>query len=1170
MTTIHCNNGGPQGAQRILQNLYRRKNDKEQLTMNLTEFKFYDYETKELRTIEPSPCRKYICICDSFGVIYVYKFFKNEFLYLMQLHAHVSESSIMSIMWISKKNRKKKHLFMFNDWKDYVLAITTLCGQIVLYDLESKNILHSVSSNGSISCTKLNNSLQYLGVTNLDGYFYLYNIYSNVGSRIYNCFDRFHEGGAANHDAHNVSDLSNVSDDAYNSEYSEISQRSDDDAEERPGKRIKLSSDLTQYVEEEEEKKKEEKKKEEEDASSQGEDAESAPAVNPKGLHVFSPTSQKREKNKQTGEKTFNIFITNRFKCKEKLVCLYFVDELKNTEVLLRSVQGGEKKKTKVIEGEIGSEEDESDHEGNYHHGGNDVKESTLPLRRKKIREIERSYHSYNHYVLLGSEESKIYKYNITRKMCEGEFKGVNENCIIWDVLYIYKTDEVVCVDNSGSLTIFDNSSFSVKYFFNHHLYKSVSLAKTLNEDYIFTAGVDRYIIKYALTRVRGGRGGLSHRNIEQQVPTWEKRNYKMVNNKMNGHKMISPYSSMNGGNGGEEELFFLHKVKEEKELNKRWYRINKRSTHFSDIKRIILLTGNLILSISDDMTFCLYDTFNQISKYIQIGNVEMNRNVYFSSDLKSVFCTHAWGISIHCNNSSLCVERGRNDGLLAPKYLDKLSQVNYKHIANISYGKNEFVNSCIVNESGTKIACRTNRKLSIYHFNRDDLTIYNYAISKLGAFKVYAFDFVDEDLMIISFARRHLSKGGEKKEGVVGEDLAGEDVAGEDLAGEYVAGEDDKKEEMYELYEHVEDDEMDGDGNRREYLYTYHVAIYKIEKKKVKEEIQVDRILCNLKKYNNGKLIICTDEQKNIFLFFKNSKKYLKRCFRIFDFNLSRRNIHRSYLFSIVIENLFFIFTLDNCVYIYSLSYGKGNNLSFLKTQVVRNYKLSEYRDISLIDLGLCQGGVEYPEGCTQKMEGKNVGDQVDVTKHSPYFQSKYCLLLRGCDKMRIIGLNISNNLFINVQLPNVENAFKYSADMVAQYYISSLSFRYNFLNTKQIYFEDANLFNILLREMRREETVDRLDMADEDRTYNALKEDKALTGGEYNKEEEFTQEKDPINTDLLQLSFQSIKYLKKKNILNVRTLCTSQNNIVLLLCVPQNIDCTLISVADTKKYVE
>ncbi|EUD67648.1 hypothetical protein C922_01833 [Plasmodium inui San Antonio 1] len=1227
MTTIHRTSDGPRGAQRIIKNLYRRTNDKhkQQLSMNLTEFKFYDYESKELRTIETSPCRKYICICDSFGVIYVYRIFKNEFLYLLQLHAHVSKSSIMSIIWISKKNRKKKHLFMANEYKDYVLAITTLCGEIVLYDLENQNRLQSISSNGSISCAKLNNSLQYFGTTNLDGYFYLYNIYSTAGSRIYNCFDRFHEGGAAvSGDAGDLSHVRDVSDDAYNSDSSDGSDGSylrnrsddahsranppcDDDAQERPGKRIKMSNDLSQYLEDEDASSQGE---DAEDVLSHGEDAESAPALAPKAWHVFSPQTRKRDNKNQTGE-TFNLFITNRFKCREKLVCLYFVDELKNMEVLLSSVQGGKKSKAvgeEVGSGHVGSEEDDqSDHGEDYHYRTHDRSEGTRP-RRNKIKQLEKSYHSYNHYVLLGSEDSKIYKYNITRKLCEGEFKGVNESCIIWDVLYVYKTDEVVCVDNSGSLTIFDNSTFSVKYFFNHHLYKSVSLAKTLNEDYIFTAGVDRYIIKYARTCIQGGGGRASSNvNIRREVAMTGKRSAQMISSKMNGDTVTAHYSGVNRGNREEEEQFFLHKVKETKELNKKWYRINKKASHISDIKRIILVKGNVIVSISDDMCFCLHDTFNQISRYFEIGNAELNRNVYFSANLKTVFCSHAWGIKIHYNDSSICVggrgsaggsSGGRSSGttssphagLIAPKDMEKISAVNYKHIANISYGKNEFVNCCIVNDGATKIACRTNRKLSIYHFNIDDLTIYNYDLSKLSAFKVYSFDFLDDDLVILSFARCHVNenglKKGEKKEDAVRE--------------KPIPGGEDNSQEMYELYEHVQDDEMDTDQNGVENLYTYHVAIYNIEMKQVMEEIEVDRILCNFKKYNNGNLIISTDGKKNVFLFFKNGEKYLKRCLKIVDFNLSRRNIHRSYLFSIVIENLLFIFTLDNFVYIYSLYYGTGS-LSFLKSQLVRNYQLSKYRDVSLIDLCLRGGRVERREEEQQHSEEtgeRNVGDhecsqQVEAANrtlswtppHPAPFQSKYCLLLRSCDQMGLVGLNIFNDLAIDVQLTNVEDASKNNTDELEQYYLSSLDFRYNFLNTKQLYFEDANLYNILLREMRRErrrgealhqldasdrlDAANRLDAAHPVPTYDALKRHKALTGGQHS-EEEPRHEKGPVSTDLLQLSFQSLKNLKRKNILNVRALYTPQSDIVLLLCVPQNIDCTLISVADTKKYAD
>ncbi|KMZ98186.1 hypothetical protein PVNG_00523 [Plasmodium vivax North Korean] len=1168
MTTVHRAGEGPQGAQRILRNFYRRTNDKQQLSMNLTEFKFYDYESKELRAVEPSPCRKYICICDSFGVIYIYQIFKNEFLYLQQLHAHLSKSSIISVMWISKKNRKKKkkkkkkkHLFMHNECKDYVLAITTLCGEIVLYDLQTQKRLQSISSNGSISCAKLNNSLQYFGTTNLDGYFYLYNIYSNAGGRIYNCFDRFHEVSGES-DVSDASDVRSVSD-AYSSDRSDAnaayrSNHSGDDAQARPGKKIKLSSDLTEYLEEE-------------DASSQGEEAESAPTVAPQARHVFSPPSRKTERKSQTGE-TLNLFITNRFKCKEKLVCLYFVDELKSREVLLSTLQGGKKKKKTKLSGDaVGGEEESGD--DRYAEG---------PPLRNGVRELERSYHSYNHYVLLGSEESKIYKYNITSKLCEGVFKGVNEKAIIWDVLYVYRTDEVVCVDNSGSLTIFDYRTFSVKYFFSHHLYKAVSLAKTLDEDYLFTAGVDRYIIKYARTSVHDGGGAFSNVSIRQEVATRGKRTAQMIGGKLNGH--AAPLNeATNVGSHAEEEQFFLHKVKESKELNKNWYRINKRSVHFTDIKRIVLLRENFIVSISDDMSFCLYDTCNQVSRYFQIGNAELNRGVYFSPNLKTIFCAHAWGISIHYNGSLISIggrssgdgSSPQNAGVISRKDLEQINAANYKQIAKISFAKNEFVNTCMVSEDATKIACKTNRKLSLYHFSIEDLTICNYDLSKLAASKVYSFAFLESNLLVLSFARCHFGKGRGEEVGEEGEET--ENLLGE---GHFPGGEDNNQ-EAYELYEHVQDDEVVRGGNSADdYSYTYHVAIYDIDLKEVVEEVQVERTLCQLKKYNGGKIIICTDEQKNVFLFFTSFKKYLQRCFKLCDFNLSRRNIHRSYLFSTVVESLLFIFTLDNFVYVYALCYETAS-LSFLKTRGVRKFRLSEYRDVSLVDLGLPgAGGPHLGEAAVQDAAQ-------DAAKPLPpppaTFQRKYCLLLRSCDKMRLLGLNISKDLAIDVQLTDVKSAFHCDGDAVEQYYLSSLNFRYNFLNTKQLYFEDASLYHLLLCAMRRERrrggaadrlgiadrlhASDQLDDADGSPTYDALKGDAAQTGGQHTTEEP-TEE--PASTDPLQLSLQSLKNIKTKNILNVRVLYTPQGDVVLLLCVPQNIDCTLISVADTKKYVQ
>lgn len=54
-----------------------------------------------------------------------------------------------------------------------------------------------------------------------------------------------------------------------------------------------------------------------------------------------------------------------------------------------------------------------------------------------------------------------------------------------------------------------------------------------------------------------------------------------------------------------------------------------------------------------------------------------------------------------------------------------------------------------------------------------------------------------------------------------------------------------------------------------------------------------------------------------------------------------------------------------------------------------------------------------------------------------------------------------------------------------------------------------------------------------------------------------------------MMLLIFHSKKYieLKKKNIINVHFIYTRENNIIVFICVPKNIDNTLIHVADTKK---
>ncbi|CAD2099086.1 U3 small nucleolar RNA-associated protein 4, putative [Plasmodium vinckei] len=1111
--------------------------------LSLTDFKFYKNEKREIVNINLSPCKSYMSICDSFGIIYIYKFYGKNFIFLLKANLSDNKGTIKSVVWISKKSKKKSHIYLYNELEDYLLIITTISGCIHIYDLKLKMIIHTTRTSGSISSCKLDNSLQNIGLTSLNGYFYFYNLYKNEGNIIYNCFDKFYD--------ENGKDNTTLS-------HNEYSRRNDNNYE---NININMSTDFSTNL-----LGNVEKDESDEEAIIQN----SQEYYNNLTNDFFSKQIKQKEKHE---DDLFNIYIKNKFKCKEKLTCFYFVDILKSRKYLLRkfSYKNVHKKRRTMqldsskADNEVGSEdenetENETDNE-DASQSDNDADADASKSRKRKrskkkdihndVLSIEKAYSNYKHYALIGSENSKIYKYNIVSKECEGEYIGINKDSIIWDVIYIYSTSEVASVDNNGSLIIFDYKSYSIKYHFNNHTYKATSLAKNINESNLFTTGVDRFVIKYEL-------------NFNKNEAD------------------ISNYTSSESSNSEEEveeeenavlqkDLFFISKINKMKKLNKKWIYTNKHSIHMSDIKKIIYLENNVVITISDDLTYCLYDTYKNVKKYFLINYYYENNNMLFSPNFKTVFCIYSNQISIHYSihgasqadtskveskeledgsasavskeedeyeeNDEEDEERDMGDGengvsKLPVNFLTQINESNYNLIANIVYEPNERILEYGMNKSFTKFGCITNIKFCIYYFNINTLELYNYDVSALNFYKVYSFMFLDDNQIVVSFVRR--CKGRKDEEADEGES---------ELDSSNNVEETESKEKM-----NINKRNINESLKYFENSFSYHLCIYNVEKKKIIEEIEVDRVFYSFKKCNK-KLIICSDNMKNIYLFFKDSKYYLNNFTIIDDFNTSLQNIYRSYIFLSLVEQFLFIFSSNNTIYVYAINY-ENKNIYFLKNVKINNCVFSQMSQILFLNLNQISKKYNNIHNNEPYIDMQNIMS----LKYS------YCLIFKGYNALTIMGLNLFDNIYIDIEDSYLANQMKKNNNYFSQYYLSSLKFKYNYLNYKQIYFQDKKLFHMLL---------DKINMSKQGEKYAT-----SLSNNETsivtNSKESYKNVKNINQNEIsLDLSFKFIACIHKRNILNMNSIYTSENRIILLACAPTDLSMTLVNVADTKKYI-
>lgn len=328
----------------------------------------------------------------------------------------------------------------------------------------------------------------------------------------------------------------------------------------------------------------------------------------------------------------------------------------------------------------------------------------------------------------------------------------------------------------------------------------------------------------------------------------------------------------------------------------------------------------------------------------------------------------------------------------------------------------------------------------------------------------------------------------------------------------------------------------------------------------------------------------------KNIYIFFKNSKKSsLKNCVILDEYNLFQHKNNSIWLFYFVVENFLFIVTLNNSIFIYTIDFNM-KKIYFLKRTSIKNFHFNHFNEILLMNLnkeykGTCENdssseteeksntnkaNIETSaDGLCNKTDNNIHGDEIDnISKNVKqsthntqlgYLKYNYCLILKSLNKIELVSLNIFDDSHIEIKVSNAENLLKYNNNTFNQYYISSLNFKYNFLNIKQMYYQNKNIYTMIKNELKKTCTQnDEHMLNDKEHTWSYE---------QHPKNYEHTNNKN-IHYDVINLSFKKYIELKKKNIINVHFIYTRENNIIVFICVPKNIDNTLIHVADTKKY--
>jgi U3 small nucleolar RNA-associated protein 4 len=109
--------------------------------------------------------------------------------------------------------------------------------------------------------------------------------------------------------------------------------------------------------------------------------------------------------------------------------------------------------------------------------------------------------------------------------------KSKNESTLIWSVIYLPGLNQIVSGDSTGCIKFWDFEHFTLSQSFKVHDADVLTLTTDLNNESVYTAGIDRKIFKFQLhsTKWVNTSNRLFHSNDIRSITSYESKNLNLL-----------------------------------------------------------------------------------------------------------------------------------------------------------------------------------------------------------------------------------------------------------------------------------------------------------------------------------------------------------------------------------------------------------------------------------------------------------------------------------------------------------------------------------------------------------------------------------------------------------------------------------------------------------------
>lgn len=209
--------------------------------------------------------------------------------------------------------------------------------------------------------------------------------------------------------------------------------------------------------------------------------------------------------------------------------------------------------------------------------GGKGVIEHHAFLQRQENRVLSLAFNK-DDYVIGGCSDGRIRVWKVSNKSKgqENNFnivstmkvdKSTGETTLVWSVIYLPKRNQIVTGDSTGSIKFWDFEHFTLLQNFKLHDADILTLTTDMENETIFSAGVDRKIFKYQYIKPGKSSGKVSrwvnnshkiyHANDIRTITCYESKNINfLLSGGVDKHIVLS--SLQNFTEGEHRKLTFI------------------------------------------------------------------------------------------------------------------------------------------------------------------------------------------------------------------------------------------------------------------------------------------------------------------------------------------------------------------------------------------------------------------------------------------------------------------------------------------------------------------------------------------------------------------------------------------------------------------------------------